>query len=182
MGADAYDALKLAWLHRAAGGSFVGISYDLVGMAAQIAIAFLSGVGPSLEVGSHLATVQIGLIMAVQFGSSAYVFLLGPSADRIDNGLVATQFFVEGSMTLALYLSASASNGESAGGLQDIAFVFALIALFLPLIEKVTPPPRRRARLPPPLSAAAEARAAAATPFRRRVDGARCRHPFPLPR
>ena len=135
VGGDAFAGLKLTWLKKARGGSFVGTSYHLVVFAVQIVLAFLAGLGPNLEFGSTASTAQVVSILSVQYATSAYLYLLGPSNDRIDNGVAAMQFLLEGSVTLSLLLSTYLT--AHALLLQDIAFYLSLAALFTPLVEKV---------------------------------------------
>ena len=102
--ADSLDALKLAWFGRANGSHFVGISYELVALAASLAIGGLNGFGSHIEFGSRVATLQVAAVLTIQYATALYAAVGKPSADRIDNLLTVFQFFVEGTQTLVLLL------------------------------------------------------------------------------
>ena len=138
--ADALDALKLAWFQRANGSGFVGVSYDLIAVLAGLAVAGLNGAGKNIEPGSQYANAQVLAVFSVQMGTSLYVSVVKPSADRIDNWLTCAQFFVEGSQTGVLLLGAFlAADGDLEGSTtcQTAGFWFGLFALFIPILEKV---------------------------------------------
>ena len=138
--ADAMDALRLTWFQRANGRSLIGISYDLVAVSAGAFIAALNGLGPNLEPDSTDALFQSVTVMAIQICACLYVFILKPSADRIDNTLTGTQFLLEGGQTASLLYATALrrSNGfESSTHFQTLGFLLGISALFVPIVEKV---------------------------------------------
>ena len=138
--ADAMDAMKLAWFQRANGRGFVGISYDFVALIAGLAIAALNGLGPNIDITSNHALMQVASIMTIQICTAFYVFTFKPSADRIDNMLTGTQFALEGAQTATLlYASVAQSRTglDSSSALESLGFWLGLIAIFVPIVEKV---------------------------------------------
>jgi hypothetical protein len=74
----------------------------------------------------------------VQFSTALYIFSQRPSADRIDNVLTGTQFFAEGCQTLSLFMASEVlSDLATAQTIQLAAFFLGMVAVFLPLVEKV---------------------------------------------
>ena len=138
--ADSLDALKLAWFQRANGNGFSGIAYDLVAVLAGLTVAGMNGAGSNIEPGSPYATAQVLVVFGVQIGTALFVAVVKPSADRFDNWLTFGQFFTEGTQTGVLLLGATlAANGDPDGSTacQTAGFWLGLLALFIPIIEKV---------------------------------------------
>ena len=137
---DSLDALKLAWFQRGNGSGFTGVSYDLVAVLSGLAIAGMNGAGKNIQPGSEFAFFQVVVVLSIQLGTSLYVAIVRPSADRIDNWLSAAQFLVEGSQTGVLLLGSSlAADGDLDGSsaCRTAGFWFGLAALFIPIVEKV---------------------------------------------
>ena len=88
--ADSLDALKLTWMARASGGSFVGVSFDLVAMTVQVAVTVTLCVGIAITRGSTSAIVQVAAVMTLQLGTFLYVITASPSNDRIENLLTVS--------------------------------------------------------------------------------------------
>jgi len=135
--ADAIDALKLVLMSRASGFSFRGLCYDLTATIGQLMIAVLNGIGPRLIVGSSLATVQLSCVLSVQWGTAIYIFLACPSVDRVDALVMSLQLGTEGGMTFMLILGTLDLPLEARLHCQTIAFILSLIALALPIVEKL---------------------------------------------
>jgi len=140
-GSDALDSLRLAWFPRSAGHSLIGVTYDLLALFVQVIIGGLTGYGATLDKTDpntlEKATIIIITTFCIQYSASLYIFKLGPSADRIDNVLTGSQFFLEGSQTLTIFVSLSADSIDTAAKLQLTAFLLGLLAIFFPLIEKL---------------------------------------------
>lgn len=164
---DALDSLKLAWLVRAGGFSFAGLTYDFVVLVASIVIGGLNGGGSNIAAGSSEATAQVVMVFTVccaaelndppfalssqsmlpygfpqiQYGCALWVFAMRPSADRVDNVIQGTQLLLEGSQTGVLLLGAfqlsSMNDPLAANAFISMGFWLGLMALFLPLFEKI---------------------------------------------
>jgi len=87
----------------------------------------LYGLGPVLTAGSSWARAQAVAVLCCQCGAGMYVLGLGLSADRIENTVTGWQHVAEGLSTAVLAAEGSAS----------LAFRLALLAMFLPLIQKL---------------------------------------------
>ena len=138
--ADAMDSMKLAWFQRSNGRGFVGLSYDFVAVMTGVAVAALNGIGPNIDSNSSQASMQVATIMSIQLCTSAYVFTFKPSADRIDNMLTGAQFLLEGSQTATLLYASvlrSRNSVDSLSALHSLGFWLGLLAIFIPIIEKV---------------------------------------------
>ena len=138
--ADAIDALKLFLMNRASGFSFMGVSYDFFCIMAQLTVALLYAVGANIENGSDAAGVQLLCVLSVQWFTSLYIIGAQPSIDRIDALINSAQFGVEGGMTFCfcmLHFNGPDIDPDLAGGLQGLAFALGLVAMMLPISEKV---------------------------------------------
>ena len=82
---DVLDAMTLTWFSRGNASSFTGLSFDFLALVAGLVIAGLNGAGSNLTPGSSYATAQVFAVFSIQIGTSLYVYILKPSADRIDN-------------------------------------------------------------------------------------------------
>ena len=132
---DALDAIKLTWLNNGSGFSWRGVFYIYMTVCTQMVLAILLGIGTAIPAGTTAADVQLGLVMGVQYGYAFWVHIVKPSADRIDNLEIGTQFTIEGSQTLVLFLQRLFPNDPGfRATLQSFGFFLALAALFLPVI------------------------------------------------
>lgn len=135
---DAIDSNKLLWLNRSSGSyGIVGVFYEFNLLMVQLVLAILLGIGPILEPGSTAAEQQMYTILAIQWSVVLYVWTCGPSADRFDNALVTCQYFIEGTCTLLFILQGNASLYDMQIEIQMLVFYLLLLAMFLPIIEKV---------------------------------------------
>jgi len=138
---DALDALKLTWFSRANGSRFAGLSYDWLALMAGLSIAGLNGVGNHMQIGSPESYMQVSSVVVIQYAAALYVVCIKPSADRIDNLLTFSQFFVEGTQTLVLFIGGhiriTGGDLEIFNNCRAAGFYLGLGALFIPIIEKV---------------------------------------------
>ena len=132
---DALDAIKLTWLNNGSGFSWRGVFYIYMTVCTQMLLAILLGIGTAIPAGTSAANVQLGLVMGVQYGYACWVHIVKPSSDRIDSLEIGTQFTIEGTQTLALYLQRFFTDDPSVtAALRQFAFFSALAALFLPVV------------------------------------------------
>ena len=103
-------------------------------LVSQIAIAMVSGLGTGIEAGTTIATAQVLTVLCIQYATSVYVLLAGASCDRWDNAIVVTQYLLEGTSTLMLFMQDYLPAGS--GAIKEISFLCALLSMFLPAIEK----------------------------------------------
>ena len=127
--ADAIDVHTLVLLNRGSGPRMYGVLYDYILLLAQLLLAFTQGLGAGISAGSASANAQISLVLTIQWGVMLYILLTVPSADRIENLASGSQFGIEGAVTLLLLVGAP--SGKS------YAFLLAMGALFLPIVQKV---------------------------------------------
>lgn len=133
---DHIDAHGLLWLNRSSGSyGALGVFYEWILLSVQLCIATLAALGPIIEPGSPEAHQQMIATMILQYCTALYMLGCRPSSDRIDNGLVTTQFWLEGTQTLLLFLQDSIPF-EYHDELQMGGFYLALAAMFLPIFEK----------------------------------------------
>jgi hypothetical protein len=123
---DMLDTHRLVFMNRASGPALTGLLYDYALFAVQLVIGVLYGLGPALTAGSSWARAQAVAVLCCQCGAGMYVLGLGLSADRIENTVTGWQHVAEGLSTAVLAAEGSAS----------LAFRLALLAMFLPLIQK----------------------------------------------
>ena len=134
---DAYDGLKINWLHRASGDQLGHIMFNYAAYLTQLLIAAFAGIGPYLTPRSLAARAQIVTTMGLQFGFALWAKFGGAASDRVDGNICACQFFMEGLQTALLLAADLHEPGNSAQlKLQEQAFLVALVALFLPIFEK----------------------------------------------
>ena len=134
--ADAIDGMKLLWLNRASGSyGIFGVFYEWSLLLVQLFIAVLSGVGPSLEMGSLEANVQVYTMLSLQWAVVLYALLGGPSADRIDNIVISAQYSVEGTSTLFLILQDKVPV-DYQPVYQTLVFFLLLFAMGIPILSK----------------------------------------------
>ena len=141
--ADTIDSLSLLWLNRSSySHGIIGLYYEYWMMTSQLLITFISRCGIAIEdPGGTAALAQMGAILSVQFGTAAYVWLLDPSADRWDGIICGSMFLIEGSGTLMLLLQTLfAEDVGFQAFAQQFAFLLTLLAMFLPIVEKVRCP------------------------------------------
>lgn len=134
---DQLDALKLCFMNRASGASFLGVTYDFVVIVAQWMVALANGFGPSLKLGSPEAFAQMIVVITIQWGTASYIALLQPSVDRVDAIVMSVQFFCEGGMTLSLIMGSIEGYDEDfKAGFQQTAFILSMVAMAAPIAEK----------------------------------------------
>jgi hypothetical protein len=119
---DALDALKMAWLDSSSGHSWCGVFYDWSIYMTQFTVAAVQGVGTQLQAGSSAASAQVLCVLGTQYAFAAWVLIMRPSSDRINNWEIGVQYTLEGTATLLTMLS-----------LTDMAFGVTLAALFVPI-------------------------------------------------
>ena len=129
---DAHQALSLHFFSRARGSNLAGVSYDWFVMAVQLMLAALLGMGPSLQVGSAVATAQLVAVVGLQAALVLWLFLLSPGADRYDVTITAVQFMLEGGLTALLLLGITGNIDEATA--QQVALILGLASMFLPMV------------------------------------------------
>ena len=139
--ADALDAHKLAWLSNSSGFSWRGVFYPYMAFCVQLTITAAQAVGIAIVRNTPQATAQMCVIMSLQYGFAMWLHLVKPSADRVDNLELGTQYTIEGTQTL-LFLFTDLfpePDGTSSRTLicQQMAFFLALGSLFLPICVQV---------------------------------------------
>ena len=132
---DAFDALHMFWLGRSTGVSVVGVTYDFICFVMMLALGVTYGLEELAE--AHGAAAGQAIVAIVlQVGLSAYIFVLRPSVDRLENSQNWFQLLCEGGATLLLvvpvfFLDAS----EEAVALA--AFFGSTVALLIPVALRV---------------------------------------------
>lgn len=131
---DTLDAYGFALMARSGGGSLGGVMFEFITLWANILIAAIIGICLSLEQGVHTTTVQLTCVLCVQSSIAVYAWFCRPSADRVMNLLVGTQFALEASMTALLLAETLVPELTFDAGL--IAFLLALVAMLAPVVQR----------------------------------------------
>jgi len=134
---DAYDGLKINWLHRVSGDKLSHVMFNYLAYLTQLLIAAFAGIGPYVTPRSTVARAQVVVVLSLQFGFALWAKFGGAASDRVDGNICACQFFMEGLGT-ALLLAADFQEpgGDTQLKLHEQAFLIELVALFLPVVEK----------------------------------------------
>ena len=124
---------------RSGGESFAALSFELVLIWGQLAVAILSGMGSIFAPGSDGALAQLVAVMSVQILLALYGALVRPSADRVMNLLIATQFALE-AMGSAFLLVQLLRPGQPLFGSAHrdslAAFLASVLALLAPVVQR----------------------------------------------
>lgn len=133
LASDTLDSIGFALMARSGGARLTGVLFEFIVLGANILIAALSGIRLIFEPGSDGALAQMFAIITVQVCVATYVFCAKPSADRVMNLLVGTQFALEACST-AIVLAAASSG--SSGDAKEIAFFLAIASLTAPVFQR----------------------------------------------
>lgn len=160
---DAFQAREGLMLFRVNGSSWFGIAFRPLLLLANIIFGFVAGITPLFPPGSSGGYALAASEMVLKLAMSALCFTVLPDADRLISRFLGTQFFLEG-LTAAMLLFAAVgeaqtadslasnataglddvgmpmgSSGVAAGNwwadLRDAAFVLALSAMAVPLLQ-----------------------------------------------
>jgi len=136
---DACDAMGSLWLSRSS-GSISGIFYDLFSIALMLSLGVAFGLEDLAAGATWSAVTQAVIVFILQLCLTLYVLMLCPSIDRIDNFQTWLQLLLEACSTLFLLsplMSGSEPSSNEAKLSSFIALIVALIAVFLPVINKI---------------------------------------------
>jgi len=134
LASDALDAIGFALMARSGGAHLECVLFEFIILGANILIAALGGLRFLFEPGSNGASAQLFAIVAVQISVAIYVFCAKPSADRLMNLLVGTQFSLEACSTAFVLVAASSSG--SCSNTKQFAFFLAVASLVAPVFQR----------------------------------------------
>ena len=133
--AEALDGYGYCLWARSGGDSLAALMFEMVLLAASLTLAVLGGLKSVLIPGSKAAIAQMGAVLAVQILVVVYASLVKPSADRIMNLLIMTQFSLEAvgtSMLMAWTLRPDLATTDS----QTRAFLISVLAMIAPIVQR----------------------------------------------
>ena len=133
--ADMLDGIGFALMARSGGSSLGAAMFEMVALGGNLAVAALNGAGGVLVPGSNAATAQIIAVLCVQLTVSLYVAILSPSADRVMNILIGSQFALEASGT-GIILARTLRPELITADAQAVAFIVALLAMIAPVLQR----------------------------------------------
>jgi hypothetical protein len=136
---DACDAMSTLWLSRSS-GSISGVFYDLFSIALMLGLGVAFGLEDVASRANWGAITQAVIVFSLQACLTLYVLMLCPSIDRIDNFQTWVQLMLEATATFLLLsplISGSEPSGTAAKLSVFIALIIALVAVFLPVLNKI---------------------------------------------
>lgn len=131
---DTLDGIGFALMARAGGDSLAASMFEMAVFGSSLCIAALNSIRSDLVAGSAGATGTIIAVLCVQVAMVFYVVAYRPSADRVINILVFSQFFLEGAGS-AIFLFQAISPEQSSGA-ASARFTMCLLAMFAPVIQR----------------------------------------------
>lgn len=131
---DTLDAYGFALMARSGGMNLGSILFEAIALSANIIIAAITGICIHFEPGSNEANMELFCVLGVQLFVTVYAWWLRPSADRVMNVLVGTQFALEASMTVLLL--AETLIVELTFDAKLSAFLLALAAMLAPVVQR----------------------------------------------
>lgn len=129
---DTLDGIGFPLMARSGGTHLRDLLFEYVVLGASIAVAAISALGGLFLPSSRNANAQLATIACIQAAVSAYVLCLRPSADRVMNLLVGTQFLLEACATTVTFI-ASLGYGSAP---YNMSFALALCSLIAPVLQR----------------------------------------------
>ena len=133
--ADRLDQMSLCVFGKTTGRNFLGVAFAWLGMAIQVGVAVLAGMGAFLTASGWPADAQMTTISGIKLGWVAVLVCLQPCACRLTNTVVALQFLCEG-MSGALLLLAKHLGDDKGALTASITFWMLLGPVFFPVMMK----------------------------------------------
>ena len=128
---DSLDAIGFVLMARAGGHSFGASLFEFVALAGNGLCAGISAFGAGVVPGSREAHQVLSAVLIVQLAVVFYVCHWWPSADRVMNLLVGTQFALEAAST-SLMLNSSLGNGS----FPRAGLVLAILSMLAPITQR----------------------------------------------
>ena len=128
--ADTIDTIGFPLMARAGGANLWWVLFEWIALGANVAIA---GICATVRPGDGDATLQLAQILTIQCVVAFYTFFVRPSADRVMNLLVGTQFTLEAIMSVLLLI---AEKNDNVSNSRLMAFWLALSAMLAPVAQR----------------------------------------------
>ena len=128
---DMLDAVGFVLMARAGGHSAGASLFEFVALGGNILCAGISAFGTGVVPGTTAAHLVLCAVLFVQLAVVFYVCRWWPSADRVMNVLVGTQFALEAASTL-LMLNSSLGYGS----LSHASLVLAILSMIAPITQR----------------------------------------------
>lgn len=133
--ADTLDGIGFALMARSAGDSFASAMFEMTLLGANLIIATLNGSRRGVLPGSDADVAHVIAILCVQGAVVFYVVLFRPSADRVMNLLIMSQFSLEATGTALLLTQALRPDLIDAQA-SSVRFVVSVLAMVAPVLQR----------------------------------------------
>ena len=130
---DTLDTIGFPLMARSGGANLASLLFEWLALAANIAIAAICA-STTPNTSTEQVVNQLLSVLAIQVSMVAYAFGMRPSADRVMNLLVGTQFCAEACMTCLLL--AVAHDSEGSMDTKSIALLVALASMLAPVVQR----------------------------------------------
>ena len=132
---DAVDGIGYALMARSGGDSRPAMLFEMILLGASLILSVFNGLGCLIEPGTWMAVAQMSCVLAVQLSIVCYIVRYMPSADRVMNILIFTQFSLEATGT-AMLITRTIFPQLVTANAQMRAFIVSILAMLAPVIQR----------------------------------------------